>query len=132
MALRQRAGTEDKLRPHTSTHPPLFCYHIFLFILTISSLWCPCGLLLSPHTSPCRLPNSPPPPQHLCCLSKQDLSHVVPPSDTVEAAWRLQPLSPPPLPLSSILLRGATEPCPPITPGALGLQCSPRGPAAVN
>lgn len=131
MALRQRAGTEDKLRPYTSTHPPLFFffYHIFLFILAMSTLWCPCGLLLSPHTSPCRLPHSPPPP---CCLSKQDLSHVVPPSDTAKATQRLQPPSPPPLPLSSLLLRGATEPCPPITPGALGLQCSPRGPAAVN
>lgn len=38
---------------------------------------------------------------------------------------RTQP--PSSLPLSSLVLRGATEPCPPITPGARGLQCSPEG-----
>lgn len=118
MAPMQQAGAEETPLSHTSsstfTPPPHPClYHNLILILTIPVLWCSCGFLLSPHPSSlCPLPPSLLIAAYLNRTCRM-LSHR-----------RTQPPSSPPL--SSLVLRGATEPCPPITPGRGGYNAALR------
>lgn len=117
MAPMRQAGAEETPLPHTSSstftpppHPSL--YHILILILTIPVLWCPCGFLT---LTLLRYALCPPSVMIVAYLNRtcRMLSHR-----------RTQPPYSPPL--SSLVLRGATEPCPPITPGRGGYNAAPR------
>lgn len=111
LALRRRPPLTHR-PPPSHLHPPSL-YHILILILTIPVLWCPCGFLLPPHPSSlCPLPSSLMIVAYLNRTCRM-LSHR-----------RTQPPYSPPL--SSLVLRGATEPCPPITPGRGGYNAALR------